>query len=132
MSYGATIRRLLPIESASVPSRRELDGEVAAEVEMKFLQRFDEQEIYRKPDRSPPVGIAPEQARGRFTRLVIHAVFHAHDAERVRMLAVKARQCAYAVGRQEFIFVQHVTKNGPELRFTGDGEQAAFTAAVVL
>jgi len=37
------------------------DFEIVAVVVMEFLQRFDYQEIDRKPDRSPPVRIAAEQ-----------------------------------------------------------------------
>src|SRR5690242_10539862 len=36
--------------------RRELDHEVVAEVVVEFLQRLDEQKIYREPYRTPPVG----------------------------------------------------------------------------
>ena len=49
-------------------SRRALHLEIVAVVVMEFLQRFDDQEIDREPDRSAPVGIAAEVPRFGFGR----------------------------------------------------------------
>src|SRR5437588_181791 len=35
-------------------------GEGIAEIVMEFLQRFDQQEVYRKPDGPPPVRVTAE------------------------------------------------------------------------
>src|SRR5918994_7629497 len=82
-----------------------------AEKEMEFLQRFDKQEIYWKPDRTAPVGVAPEKTGARFRRLVIDPILHAIDFESVRVVAVIARQGADAEGRQELIFIEHVMEH---------------------
>ena len=41
---------------------------------MKFPQRLDHQVIDREPDRPAPVGVAAVDGRGRFARLVGHAI----------------------------------------------------------
>src|ERR1035438_6270103 len=43
--------------------------EIFAEIMVEFLQRFDQQIVPRKPDRSAPIRIAAEQAGGRFRGL---------------------------------------------------------------
>jgi hypothetical protein len=50
--------------------RRTLHLEVLAVVVVKFLQRFDEQIVYGKPDGPAPIRVAAKEARGRFRRLV--------------------------------------------------------------
>ncbi len=57
--------------------------------------------IDRKPDRAAPVGVAAEQTGARFRRLVVDAVVHAVDFERVWMVAMVARErrgCRRATG----------------------------------
>src|SRR5262244_1482311 len=54
-----------------------LDAEVIAIVVMELLQRFDDEEIDRKPDRSAPVRVAAEQSAVGFARLVAHREIHA-------------------------------------------------------
>src|SRR5271170_3808705 len=49
-------------------SRRAFHGEVLAVVMMKLLQRFDDEEIERKPNRPAPIGIAAELPRFGFAR----------------------------------------------------------------
>ena len=41
---------------------RKFDLEVLAQIVMKLLQRFDKQEVHRKPDRTAPVGIAAKKS----------------------------------------------------------------------
>ena len=53
---------------------RAFDLEVVAEVVMELLQRFDQQEVHREPDRPAPVGIAAEQSGARIRRLVVDAI----------------------------------------------------------
>ena len=45
---------------------------VVAKIMMKLLQRFDQQKIHRKPHRPAPIGIAAEECRRRFRRLIVH------------------------------------------------------------
>src|SRR5207253_566188 len=97
--------------------------EVIAEVVMKLLQRLHQQIVYRKPNWAAPVRIAAEQASGRFTRLVVHAVLHRVHAEFVRMLMIESRNGANPVRRQEFILIQHVAKNSPQLIAVGNRKQ---------
>src|SRR2546421_887849 len=68
------------------------DGELFAQVVVELLQRLDEQEVHGEPDGAAPVGIPPEEAAGRFRRLVAHAVFGAVDPQPVRLVAVHARE----------------------------------------
>ena len=55
-------------------TRRALDAEVLAEVVMELLQRLDDEEVDREPDRPAPVRVAAEQAAGRLAWLVGDAV----------------------------------------------------------
>ena len=57
-------------------SSRTFDAEVAAEVVVKLLQRFDDEEIHRKPDRAAPVRVATEEAAVGLSGLVAHAEIH--------------------------------------------------------
>ncbi len=82
---------------------------------MKLLQRFDHQKIGRKPDRPAPIGIPAERAALRFSRLIIHPVFAAVDREDVRVRRVKLRQCANAVRRQKFLFIDHIPQDADQL-----------------
>src|SRR5713101_5754815 len=55
--------------------RRTLHLEVLPVVVVKFLQRFDEQIVYGKPDGSAPIRITSEDARRGFRRLVTDAIY---------------------------------------------------------
>src|SRR5262249_44801241 len=92
-------------------ARWTFDLVAVAEEEMKFLERFNEQKIYREPDRSAPVGVAAKQAGARLRRLVIDPVLHAIRLERIGMIPVKTRQRPDAVGRKKLIFIQHVVQH---------------------
>src|SRR5215510_11295605 len=59
------------------------DFEIIAQVVMKLLQRLDQQEVDREPDRAAPIRVAAEQPRTRFSRLVINAMCHPIDPEDV-------------------------------------------------
>ena len=74
---------------------------------MELLQRLDQQIVDRKPDRAAPVRVAAEQSGARFGRLVVHAVLGAVHVEHVGMVRVRSRERADAVGRKEFVFVEH-------------------------
>src|ERR1051326_6014042 len=94
---------------------------------MKFLQGFDQQKVHWEPDRPTPVGIAAEEACGRFTWLVIDAIFVADGPQNVRMLAMNARYRTNSVRRKELVFVQHHFQDSPQLFAVHDRQQATFS-----
>jgi len=53
---------------------------------VKLLQGFNQQVIDRKPDRTPPVGIAAEETTFRFGRLVTNRMALSVDIESIRVL----------------------------------------------
>src|SRR5229473_2762609 len=67
----------------------ELDLEIRPKIVMEFLQRLDQQVVYREPNGAAPVGIAAKHSGRGFARLVTHSVFHSVYAERVRMVAME-------------------------------------------
>jgi hypothetical protein len=75
---------------------RKLDLEVVAEEEVIALQRLDEQEVHRKPDRAAPVRVATEELAARLARLVVDAVHRSVDLQQIGVLEVVARQRADA------------------------------------
>src|SRR6266403_2825251 len=109
-SMGNLTRDFPEVEHLAGPCRA-LDLVAVTKKEMKFLQRFNEQKIHWEPDRSAPIGIAAKQTGGRFRGLVIDPIFHAVSLEHIRVIVVKARERAYAVGRKKFIFIQHIAQH---------------------
>ena len=77
---------------------------------MITFQRFDDEKVNRKPDRPAPVRIAAEQITRPLARNVVHAVFVVAHAKDVRMIAMDARDGAQTVGREEFVFIEHVAQ----------------------
>jgi hypothetical protein len=96
-------------------SRRAFDGEVVAQVVVELLQRFDDQEVDRKPDRPSPVRVAAEHGRPRLAGLVVDAVNAVADEQLVGRGPVPARHGAHAVRRQELGFVQHEVQHAAQL-----------------
>src|SRR5262249_2643371 len=88
-------------------ARRTLDSVIFAQVMMKLLQRFNDQIIYRKPDRASPIRVAAEQVRAGLRRLVVDAVLASVHLQRVRTIFVCARESAYTIRRKELVLVQH-------------------------
>src|SRR5271169_3447425 len=93
-----------------------------------FLERFDEQIIYGKPNRAAPVGIATKNAGGGFRGFVIDTADRAIDIDFVRILEVVARKSANSIGRQKLRFVEHTRKDALDLRAFREGEQSPHAA----
>ena len=110
-------------------ARRAFDFEIVAVVVVEFLQRLDDQEIEREPDRSAPVGIAAEVPRVRLRRRVADREIVAVAAEHVRPLEVRARERPHAVVGQEFRFVQHALQQPLHAVSAQQRQQAALAAA---
>src|SRR5689334_1723699 len=91
---------------------------------MELLQGFDQQKIYREPDRSTPVGIAAEEPRGRFAWLVIDAILVAVSAQNVGMLTMDARDGANSIRRKKLVFIEHHFQDSPQLAAVHDRQQA--------
>src|SRR4029077_3585536 len=85
--------------------------------------------VYREPDGTAPVGVAAEEAGGRFRWLVIDLMIHAGHIQHVRIFTVIARKSANAMRREELIFIEHHGKNALELFAVSDGKQAALLVA---
>src|SRR5436309_12854996 len=71
-------------------ARREFHLQLAAVEVIEALQRFDEQEVHRKPDRTAPVRVAAEQAAGGLRRLVVDPMPAPLHVQHVRVLGVVA------------------------------------------
>jgi len=76
---------------------RTLDFKGVAVKMIEFLQGFDKQVVYRKPDRPTPVGIAAEKSAFGLRRLVADGVGLAIHVEFVWMFLVKFGNRADAV-----------------------------------
>src|SRR5271165_2705018 len=67
-----------------------LHFEVVAKIVMELLQRLNQQEIDREPDRPAPVGVAAKQSSGRFAGLIIDSIFGVAEPQHVRIIAMVA------------------------------------------
>ncbi len=52
------LRRYLPQGEHLAGARGKFDFEIVSQIVMEFLQRFDQQVVHGKPDRTAPVGIS--------------------------------------------------------------------------
>lgn len=59
---------------------------------VKLLQRLDQQEIHREPNRPAPVRISAEQTTGRFGGLVIDLIRSSIGGKRKRLVPVNSRK----------------------------------------
>ena len=71
---------------------RTFDLEVVAVITVEPLQRFDDQEIHRHPDRAAPIGIAPEHACVRLPRNVADLEPAAGTFQHVGIFSIKFGQ----------------------------------------
>src|SRR5436309_5234648 len=83
------LSRYVPEGRALTRSGRALDLKAGAVEVVELLEGLDQQVVDGKPDRSAPVGISAEEARARFCRFVVHAVFVAIDDQPVRMVPME-------------------------------------------
>src|SRR6266566_9078520 len=104
---------------------RAFDLVFLAEIVVELLEGFDDQKVYRKPDRAPPVGIAAEQARARFSRLIFEAVLGRAESKHIRVVFVISRHGSNSIWRQKFVFIQHVSENTAELLAVHNGHEPA-------
>src|SRR5437764_13186053 len=96
---------------------------------MVLLERFDDEEIQRKPYWSPPVRIAAKQATGGLSGLIIYDILAAASFEDKGMLAVIGGHRAKSVRRQEFLFIEHDRKDAAQPGFIDDGKQLPVSLA---
>ena len=87
---------------------------LVAEKVVELLERLDQEIVDRESDRSAPIRITPEQACTGFRWVVGHTMLMSHDQDHIGIIFVIVREGADAVGRQEFLFVQHITQHGFE------------------
>ena len=113
-------------------ARRALDLELRAVVVMEFLQRLDEQEIHRQPDRPAPVGVAAKQPALRFRRPVGNFQRIPVALEAIRLLFVRLGKRADAVVAEELRLIQHPAQQAFHAMPAQQREQAAFAGTVFL
>ena len=78
---------------------------------MELLERFNEQIVDGKPDRTTPVRIAAEESRARFGRLIAHSIVDAHRRQQIGVIFVIAREGTDCKRREEFLFIQHIPQD---------------------
>src|SRR5207302_4492004 len=84
-----------------LPARadRALDRESLAVKVMVALERLDEEVVQRKPDRSSPVGVAPKEARIRFSWKVLDPELLALVVKDIGPAFMHARKGTETMGR---------------------------------
>src|SRR5262245_20012565 len=98
---------LLERGHVSGPSRA-LDLERFTIEQMITFERFDDQKVDREPNGTAPVRVAAEEITVSFARNIIDPKLFVARAKDVRLLAMHARYRTKSVGREKFVFVQHV------------------------
>ena len=107
--------RHLPQRHLLARTRRAFDLEVLAQIVVVLLQRFDQQEVQRKPHRTAPVGIAAEQRAGRLGGRVVERKRLAVQVERERMVGVELGHRSHAMRTQHGGGVEHRHQDAREL-----------------
>ena len=110
---------------------RALDLEVVAEIVVELLQRLDQQEVDREPDRAAPVRVAAEEAGRRLaparSRRGARCRRRVSDVRAARVIRATARGCRTARGTRSRRACSCSTRRSrcrPD-----DGEQPALAAA---
>jgi hypothetical protein len=98
---------------------------------VESLERLDDQEVDREPDRPAPVRIAAEQPRRGFGRIVVHAEFLPVHVQDVRPVPMNARDRAQAERGQELVLVEQVAQD-PNEPLTRRKRQKHLHAAALL
>ena len=104
---------------------RKLHRERVAEEVVELLERLDEEEVHGKPDRSPPVRVAPEEAGPRLGGLVVDAQLAAVPRHDEGALAVRLREGPDPVVGQEAVRVEDLLEDAPEAVPPDEGEEPA-------
>lgn len=87
--------------------------EVVSVIEIELEQGADDKRIHRKPDRSPPVGIAAEHAGVGFSGQIIDTIFRAVHVKDIGMVRMVAGQGTYPEGTQELVSPQGSDQDNP-------------------
>lgn len=85
--------------------------------------------IDRHPDGAAPVGVAAKKSGSGFAGFVIEAIFLAGEVQDQWMSEVMAGDSANAVGREKFIFIEHVGKQAAQLILANKTEEKHFVFA---
>src|SRR5207244_8825959 len=111
-SNDVRLRPPPPERGLTARSGRILHLILVAEKVVELVQRLDQEIVDREPDRSAPIRITPEQACTGLRRFVGPMILMAQDPDHIGMIFVMAREGADAAGKQEFLFVLHITQQG--------------------
>ena len=84
--------------------------------------------IEGKPNRPAPVRVAAEQGRGRLRRLVVEPRLGPAEIEDERVVAMKARQRAQAIGRKKLVLVEHAREHALKPRLVDETDQLRASA----
>ena len=85
---------------------RARDAKIVAVIVMKLLQRLDDEEVHREPDRPSPVGVSAEEAAVGLRRLIANREVHAIVAVDVGLFLVSTGQRSNTVRREKLRFVE--------------------------
>ena len=114
---------------------RTLHFEMVAIEVVVALDRLDDEIAGGKPNRAAPVRVAPKQPGIRFARHIFDPVHVTAGVKFVRIFLVKLRQGANPIGREKFIFIEHVPEHAFEPFARGNRDQSmpmvAFTVCDV-
>src|SRR5712664_2405899 len=105
------LRGRLPQRCLSARTGRQLNSEALAVKVMKFLERFDQEKIDRKPHWSAPVGVSSEEPSAGLGRLIVDSMLCSVYMQDVGIVFVEPRDGANAIWREEFSFVQKVAEH---------------------
>lgn len=74
---------------------------------VKFLQRLDDEIVYREPGWAAPVGVAAKEIRVRFAGRILDGMGCSPGPARIWLITVDVRNRANAKLGEEFRFVEH-------------------------
>src|SRR5262249_30641428 len=93
------LRSRLPQRCLPARAGQQLNREGIPVKVMKFLKRFDQQEIDGKPYWSPPVGVSTEDPGGGFCRFIVHPALHSVYMQDVGVIFMESGDRPYAIRR---------------------------------
>src|ERR1700756_4656387 len=115
-----------PLPQRGLPARtgRQLNREAVPVKVMKFLERFDQQEIDGKPYWSAPVGVSPEQRSAGLGGVIVHAMLCSVYMQDVGIAFVESRDRSNTMWREKFGFIQKAAKHAFQLAAVHQGKEA--------
>jgi hypothetical protein len=101
-------------------ARRTLHFEVIPVELIKVIESADQESVHRHPNRPAPIGITPKHSGVGFRRQILDFVFLTSYVKNEGMVEVVTRKGTYAVRSKEFVLVEHIGEDAPDLLFVAD------------